>query len=86
MNHILRSIIGKSVVVYFDDILVYSKSLEEHVTHVKEVLQILRHEKLYANLPKCTFARHKLQNEVTLGLARSFTNSTRNEGEEVVGG
>ena len=60
MNHILRSLIGKSVVVYFDDILVYSKSLEEHVTHVKEVLQILRHEKLYANLPKCTFANDKL--------------------------
>src|SRR4051812_41944340 len=60
MNHILRSLIGKSVVVYFDDILVYSKSLEEHVTHVKEVLQILRHENLYANLPKCTFAKDKL--------------------------
>ena len=41
MNHILRSLIGKSVVVYFDDILVYSKSLEDHITHVKEVLQIL---------------------------------------------
>src|SRR3954462_14815391 len=60
MNHILRSLIGKSVVVYFDDILVYRKSLEEHVTHVKEVLQILHHEKLYANLPKCTFAKDKL--------------------------
>ena len=60
MNNILRSLIGKSVVVYFDDILVYRKSLEEHVTHVKEVLQILRHEKLYANLPKCTFAKDKL--------------------------
>src|SRR4051812_38746296 len=60
MNHILRYLIGKSVVVYLDDILVCSKSLEEHVTHVKEVLQILRHEKLYANLPKCTFAKDKL--------------------------
>src|SRR3954469_17534089 len=58
--HLLRSLIGKSVVVYFDDILVYSKSIEEHVTHVKEVLQILRHEKLYANLPKCTCAKDKL--------------------------
>src|SRR3954449_7241552 len=37
MNHILRSLTRKSGVVYFDDILVYSKSLEEHVTHVKEV-------------------------------------------------
>jgi hypothetical protein len=39
---------------------VYSKSIEEHVTHVKEVLQILRNEKLYGNLPKCTFAKDKL--------------------------
>ncbi|KAK1681406.1 hypothetical protein QYE76_042254 [Lolium multiflorum] len=60
MNHILRPLIGKSVVVYFDDILVYSKNLEDHVHHVREVLCILRHEKLYANLPKCTFAQNKL--------------------------
>ncbi|KAK1681439.1 hypothetical protein QYE76_042287 [Lolium multiflorum] len=51
MNHILRPLIGKSVVVYFDDILIYSKNLEDHVQHVREVLCILRHEKLYANLP-----------------------------------
>ncbi|KAK1601970.1 hypothetical protein QYE76_027075 [Lolium multiflorum] len=60
MNHILRPLIGKSVVVYFDDILIYSKTLEDHVQHVREVLCILRHEKLYANLPKCTFAQNKL--------------------------
>ncbi|KAK1681467.1 hypothetical protein QYE76_042315 [Lolium multiflorum] len=59
MNHILRPLIGKSVVVYFDDILIYSKNLEDHVQHVREVLCILRHEKLYANLPKCTFAQNK---------------------------
>ena len=60
MNHVLRSLIGKFVVVYFDDILVYSKSLEDHVHHVKQVLSILRKEKLFANLPKCTFAKDKL--------------------------
>ncbi|KAK1585100.1 hypothetical protein QYE76_018363, partial [Lolium multiflorum] len=60
MNHILRPLIGKSVVVYFDDILIYSKTLEDHVQHVREVLCILRHEKLYANLPKCNFAQNKL--------------------------
>ncbi|KAK1595656.1 hypothetical protein QYE76_000074 [Lolium multiflorum] len=60
MNHILRPLIGKSVVVYFDDILIYSKTLEDHVQHVREVLCILRHEKLFANLPKCTFAQNKL--------------------------
>ena len=60
MNHVLRSLIGKFVVVYFDDILVYSKSLVDHANHVKKVLLILRKEKLYANLAKCSFAQDKL--------------------------
>ena len=41
--------------VYFDDILVFSGSPEEHAKHVKEVLQVLRNEKLYANMEKCIF-------------------------------
>ena len=46
----MRSLIGKFVVVYFDDILVYSKNLYEHIDHLHCVLAVLRKEKLYANL------------------------------------
>ena len=60
MNHVLRACLGKFVVVYFDDILVYSKSLDEHIGHLRHVLEILRKEKLYTNLKKCTFALIKL--------------------------
>jgi hypothetical protein len=54
MNHVLRSIIV--VVVYFDDIMIFSKTTEEHVGHIRQVLDVLRKEKLHANLEKCTFA------------------------------
>jgi hypothetical protein len=60
MNHVLRAFIGKFIVVYFDDILIYSKSLEEHVEHIKNVFAVLRKECLYANLAKCTFCTDKV--------------------------
>ena len=47
--------IGKCVVVYFDDILVYSHSEEDHATHLCQVLSILSEKKLYGNLEKCHF-------------------------------
>jgi hypothetical protein len=50
MNHMLRSFIGKFVVVYFDDILIYRKWLDEHITNLRQVLEILRKERLDVNL------------------------------------
>ena len=60
MNHVLREFIGRFVVVYFDDILIYSRNEVEHCDHIRQVLQVLRDAKLYANLEKCTFAKDKV--------------------------
>ena len=60
MNHVLREFIGRFVVVYFDDILIYSHTESEHCTHIRQVLQVLRDNKLYANLEKCSFAKDKV--------------------------
>ena len=51
----LQAFISKFVVVYFDDILIYTKILFEHVVHLKYVLDVLRKEKYFANLNKCIF-------------------------------
>jgi hypothetical protein len=52
INHILCNFIGRFVVVYFDDILIYNKSLDEHVEHLNNVLDVLEKECLYANIKK----------------------------------
>ena len=55
MNQIFRLYIGKFVAVYFDDILIYSASTEEHIQHLRKVLTILRQEQFYAAMKKCVF-------------------------------
>ncbi|RDX95944.1 Retrovirus-related Pol polyprotein from transposon 17.6, partial [Mucuna pruriens] len=60
MNHVLKSLISKCVVVYFHDILIYSTCLNDHLFHVRSVLEILRKETLFYNLEKCIFCTNKV--------------------------
>jgi hypothetical protein len=55
MNGVFRDYLDKFVIVFLDDILVYSKSEEEHEKHLRMVLQVLREHQLYAKLSKCSF-------------------------------
>jgi hypothetical protein len=56
MNEVLRAFIGKFMVVYFDDILIYSKSIDEHIDHLRAVFNALRDAHLFGNLESAPFA------------------------------
>ncbi|KAJ9517102.1 hypothetical protein QJQ45_002613 [Haematococcus lacustris] len=60
MNTVFKPLINKSVLVYIDDILVMSNTPEEHLVHLREVLQLMREHKLYAKMSKCEFNQPKL--------------------------
>ena len=55
MNRVFRPYVDQFVVVFIDDILVYSKDAREHEQHLRIVLETLREKKLYAKLSKCDF-------------------------------
>lgn len=57
MNTILAPVLRKGVLVFIDDILIYSKTLQEHSRLLKEVLELLRQHDLKVKRNKCTFAR-----------------------------
>ena len=60
-NDIFRNFLDSFTIVYLDDILIYSKSQEEHDTHVRQVLQCLREYGLYGNLEKCSFDQNHVE-------------------------
>lgn len=57
MNTTLSPLLRKCVLVFFDDILVYSATFEEHLVHLRQVLQLLAKDKWSVKLSKCTFAQ-----------------------------
>jgi hypothetical protein len=60
MNATLSSLLRKIVLVFFDDILVYSSTYEQHLEHLEQVFQILDREQWRVKLSKCTFAKREI--------------------------
>ena len=60
MNDVLRPFLDDFFIVYLDDILIFSKTWEEHLKHVKKTLDVLKREKLYVKLSKCEFGKTSL--------------------------
>ena len=60
MNRVFQPYLDKFVIVFIDDILVYSRGMEEHEEHLRVVLQTLRERQLYAKLSKCEFWLHQV--------------------------
>lgn len=61
MNIIFHQFLDKFVLIFIDDILIYSRSIEEHKEHLRIVLQILREHQLYAKYSKCDLFKDKIQ-------------------------
>ncbi len=55
MNRVFKTLLDRFVIVFIDDILIYSWSVEEHQDHLRQVLQVVRENNLYAKLKKCHF-------------------------------
>jgi hypothetical protein len=60
MNDMLRPYVGKLVVDYLDDILIFSKTAEEHLSHLRQLLQTLRENQFYANPKKCDYMKEEI--------------------------
>ncbi|GJQ89595.1 putative reverse transcriptase domain-containing protein [Tanacetum coccineum] len=61
MNRVCKPYLDKFMIVFIDDILIYSKNKKEHKEHLKQILELLKKEELYAKFSKCEFWIPKVQ-------------------------
>ena len=61
MNKVLQLFLDHFVVMYLDDIMVYSTTLEDHAQHLRQVLHVLRDNELFLKLEKCSFAQQEVE-------------------------
>ena len=74
----MNTYLGRFVVFYLDDILIFSKAKEENLAHIRQVLQRLNQEKLLVNLHKCSFMK---EGSVYLGFVISYQGLEMNHGK-----
>jgi hypothetical protein len=61
MNHIFQPYLRRFILVFFDDILIYSKDLDSHLTHLTQTLDLLRQNQLFAKMSKCRFGCSEIE-------------------------
>lgn len=61
MNEVFRPYLRKFVLVFFNDIVIYSKTLEDHTCHMETILQLLQDQSLFVNRKKCSFAQNTVE-------------------------
>ncbi|GMI77926.1 hypothetical protein HRI_001461900 [Hibiscus trionum] len=60
-NSVFKKLLRKTVLVFFDDILVYSETWSDHLKHLREVMELLQHHQLFAKWNKCTFGATEME-------------------------
>jgi len=81
MTQVLRPFMGKFLIVHFDDILIYSNTLEQHIDHLSQVCCTLRKEKLYVNPKKCALRTDQVKFLRLVIFSRNFYKSSESSSD-----